>query len=307
MRPGHGPVRERPIPAVDAHVWKHTRREDKYVTVTIDLTPIRDGTGPARLLDMVAGRSRQALKIWLAERPDRWREGRAGCARGAHAPRGISTDPAWANRRLLLRGTNSLSARGWERLDYVFAVDDPTGQLEWAWAVKDHTCMLLATTTLDGAGNVMRTLHAFAKAAATPETDRLVATLEASCRAIEVLIVTGITNARTEAANTTVKNIKRTVRGFRNENHYMAPAHQCREARSVNTPQRAAINREAPDWRGFRPRIRMIAAEPRAQFLHFVPVVPAQPLVARMPHEAAGVVNGRVRRGRARRHSLGDE
>ncbi|MEP7765454.1 ISL3 family transposase, partial [Sanguibacter sp. 26GB23] len=38
---------------VDEHVWRHTRRGEKYVTVIIDLTPIRDGTGPARLLDMV--------------------------------------------------------------------------------------------------------------------------------------------------------------------------------------------------------------------------------------------------------------
>ena len=35
---------------VDEHVWRHTRRGDKYVTVIIDLTPVRDGTGPARLL-----------------------------------------------------------------------------------------------------------------------------------------------------------------------------------------------------------------------------------------------------------------
>ena len=43
---------------VDEHVWRHTRRGDKYVTVIIDLTPIRDGTGPSRLLDMVEGRSK---------------------------------------------------------------------------------------------------------------------------------------------------------------------------------------------------------------------------------------------------------
>ena len=52
---------------VDEHVWRHTRRGDKYVTVIIDLTAIRDGTGPARLLDMVEGRSKQAFKTWLAE------------------------------------------------------------------------------------------------------------------------------------------------------------------------------------------------------------------------------------------------
>jgi transposase len=60
---------------VDEHVWRHTRRGDKYVTVIIDLTPIRDDTGPARLLDMVAGRSKQAFKAWLADRPQAWREG----------------------------------------------------------------------------------------------------------------------------------------------------------------------------------------------------------------------------------------
>lgn len=44
------------------------------MTVVIDLTPIRDGTGPARLLDMVEGRSKQAFKTWLAARPQVWRD-----------------------------------------------------------------------------------------------------------------------------------------------------------------------------------------------------------------------------------------
>jgi transposase len=60
---------------VDEHVWRHTRRGDKYVTVIIDLTGIREGTGPARLLDMVEGRSKQVFKTWLAERPEAWRQG----------------------------------------------------------------------------------------------------------------------------------------------------------------------------------------------------------------------------------------
>jgi transposase len=60
---------------VDEHVWRHTRRGDKYVTVIIDLTGIRDGTGPARLLDMVEGRSKQAFKSWLTDRDQTWRDG----------------------------------------------------------------------------------------------------------------------------------------------------------------------------------------------------------------------------------------
>lgn len=63
------------VVGVDEHCWRHTRRGDKFVTVIIDLTPIRDGTGPARLLDMIEGRSKQAFKQWLAERPQAWRDG----------------------------------------------------------------------------------------------------------------------------------------------------------------------------------------------------------------------------------------
>ena len=59
---------------VDEHVWRHTRRGDKYVTVILDLTPVRSGTGPARLLDMLEGRSKQAFKQWLADRPQAWRD-----------------------------------------------------------------------------------------------------------------------------------------------------------------------------------------------------------------------------------------
>lgn len=59
---------------VDEHVWRHTRKGDKYVTVIIDLTPIRNGTGPSRLLDMVEGRSKQAFSTWLAARPKDWRD-----------------------------------------------------------------------------------------------------------------------------------------------------------------------------------------------------------------------------------------
>jgi transposase len=59
---------------VDEHVWRHTRAGDKYVTVIIDLTPVRDGTGPARLLDMVAGRTAGVFADWLAARPEAWRK-----------------------------------------------------------------------------------------------------------------------------------------------------------------------------------------------------------------------------------------
>lgn len=59
------------ILGVDEHVWKHTRRPGQpssFVTVLVDLTPLVDGTGPARLLDMRPGHSADVLRTWLQER-----------------------------------------------------------------------------------------------------------------------------------------------------------------------------------------------------------------------------------------------
>jgi transposase len=60
---------------VDEHAWRHTKRGDRYVTVVVDLTPVREGTGPARLLDMVEGRSKKVFATWLEARPQAWRDG----------------------------------------------------------------------------------------------------------------------------------------------------------------------------------------------------------------------------------------
>ena len=45
------------------------------MTVIIDLTPVRDGAGPARLLDMVEGRSKQVFKTWLQAQSAAFRAG----------------------------------------------------------------------------------------------------------------------------------------------------------------------------------------------------------------------------------------
>lgn len=60
---------------VDEHKWKHRRGQggSDFVTVIVDLTPAIDGTGPARLLDMVAGRSAEVLKDWLKDRTANFR------------------------------------------------------------------------------------------------------------------------------------------------------------------------------------------------------------------------------------------
>lgn len=61
---------------VDEHKWKHVRGDgtSSFVTVLVDLTPVIDGTGPARLLDMVEGRSAKVLTDWLDARDQAFRD-----------------------------------------------------------------------------------------------------------------------------------------------------------------------------------------------------------------------------------------
>lgn len=141
-------------------------------------------------------------------------------AREHKGRRGRLADPSWANRKLLLRGADTLSERGWDRLEKVFRNDDPTDELGAAWAVKEQVRRLLRTTTLADAWNERMRLGHYVQVANMPETDRLYDTIATWWPQIEVLIVTGATNAKVEAANTTVKQIKRTGRGFRNSHNY---------------------------------------------------------------------------------------
>jgi transposase len=134
--------------------------------------------------------------------------------------RGRAADTAWAHRQLLLRGADTLSERGWARLGRVFRDGDPTDELGAAWGVKEQLRILLKTTTLAGAHEAKMLLGHYVQVSAMAETDRLWNTICAWWNEIETLLITGVTNARTEAANTTIKNIKRTGRGFRNQDNY---------------------------------------------------------------------------------------
>ena len=65
---------------VDEHCWRHPRGRqardvERFVTVIIDLTPVRNGTGPARLLDLVEGRSKAVFRAWLDAQSSTFRAG----------------------------------------------------------------------------------------------------------------------------------------------------------------------------------------------------------------------------------------
>jgi transposase len=168
-------------------------------------------------------------------------------AHEVHQRRGRRTDPAWAHRMLLLRGYDTLSPRGQTRLEDILASDDPTGELGAAWGVKEALRLILASHTIDQARAAKTRFDTWVVAAATAETDRYAATVTAWWPHIEVYIATRVTNARTEAANTTIKHIKRTGRGYRNNTHYqtrilLRSAHRARQHRL--TSQGTTVNCE---------------------------------------------------------------
>ncbi|MEV7529377.1 ISL3 family transposase [Agrococcus sediminis] len=134
--------------------------------------------------------------------------------------RGRLQDASWANRKLLLRGGDTLTTAGMARLQRLFHHDDPTDELGAAWGVKEHVRMLLQVGSIADAHEAKMRLGMAVLAADMPETTKLFETICTWWQPIEVLIVTGATNARTEAANTAIKHIKRTARGFRNEHNY---------------------------------------------------------------------------------------
>jgi transposase len=163
-----------------------------------------DGFHLVQLANLMVTRVRQRL---IRDREDR---------------RGRKMDPAWANRRLLLRGYDTLSPQARARLEAVFATDDPTDELSAAWGIKEQLRRLLKVQTVEQARHQKMILGCYVLAADMEETWRLWATIEAWWPAIEVLIEHRVSNARTEAANTSIKQIKRTGRGYRNPAHYQA-------------------------------------------------------------------------------------
>lgn len=165
------------VVGVDEHVWRHTRRGDKYVTVIIELTPIRDGTGPARLLDMVEGRSKQAFKTWLAEREASWRE---------------------AVEVVAMDGFTGFKTAAAEELPDAVAVMDPFHVARLAGEALDECRRRVQQDTCGHRGRngdplyaARRTLHTGADLLTDKQTDRL-AELFATDQHVEVEATWGI-------------------------------------------------------------------------------------------------------------------
>ena len=156
--------------------------------------------------------------------------------------RGRTIDPAWANRRLLLRGRERLSQPALTRMWNGCIDHEPTGQILSAWIAKEELRALCATAARGGHPSEIRDqLYAFYRWCADaniPELTTLAETIETWWPAVETFLLTGLTNARTEGTNRLIKQVKRAACGFRNRENYRrrvrlhAPAHPPMSARN---------------------------------------------------------------------------
>jgi transposase len=134
--------------------------------------------------------------------------------------RGIARDPAWANRRRLLRGRERLSDQAYARMWEEILAQETTGQLLATWIAKEELRYLLALArTQPARSQISNRLFAFydwCARADVPEVTTLAKTIEAWWPQILAFIDTGITNAATEANNRLIKDAARIAFGFRN-------------------------------------------------------------------------------------------
>jgi transposase len=138
--------------------------------------------------------------------------------------RGRAVDPVWANRRLLLRGRERLSARALARMWNGCLDNDATGQILTAWAAKEELRRLLHAAARGGHRHEINArlydFYTWCADADIPELTTLAETIETWWPAVLVFLQTQITNARTEGFNRKIKHIKRAAYGFRNRTNY---------------------------------------------------------------------------------------
>jgi transposase len=229
------------------------RRRRRFVTAAVDLDS-------GEILDVFDGRAADDVQGWLATQPEEWVAGietvctdlhasyrsavrrsalakatlvvdpfhvvrvaneavtkcRARVQHAVHGHRGRRGDPLYANRKLLLIGAERLDQSGWDRLWDTF--DD---ELLEVWAGKELVRDIYLT---DDPAEAAFRLDTAIEWCADPDAPTELAALEMTLRKWrrEILAhhATGASNGRVEAANVTIKNVKRSGRGFRNLTNY---------------------------------------------------------------------------------------
>ena len=135
--------------------------------------------------------------------------------------RGWKGDPLYDIRRLLLLGAERVDERGWERIHTALADGDPDGEVRDTWVAKELVRDVYLATSLDDATAALDAAVAWCTDPdATIEQRTLAKTLVRWRSEILARHTTGASNGRVEAANLTIKHVKRSGRGFRNLGNY---------------------------------------------------------------------------------------
>lgn len=138
--------------------------------------------------------------------------------------RGRTSDPTWANRRLLLRARERLSDKAFARMWNGCIDHDPSNQLLAAWIAKEELRALLGCAARGGhRHDISHRLWRFYDWCArvdVPEVTTLAETVQAWWPEILAFLQLNVTNAGTEGTNRLIKQVKRHACGFRNEHHF---------------------------------------------------------------------------------------
>jgi transposase len=159
--------------------------------------------------------------------------------------RGWKGDPLYDIRKLLLMGAERVDETGWARIHAGLRDGDPDDAVTDTWVAKEKVRDLYLTDDPTLAADLLDDAIAWCSAPeATPEQITLAKTLRRWRSEIVAHHATGASNGPVEAANLTIKQIKRSGRGFRNFANY--------RLRILLTGQRAL--RETQPVTSIRPR-----------------------------------------------------
>lgn len=135
--------------------------------------------------------------------------------------RGWARDPLYATRKLFLLGAERVDETGWERIWAALRDGDSDGEVADCWVAKEKVRDIYLTDDPIVAEAVLDDAIAWCTAPeAGPELRRLAKMLRRWRAEILAHHHTGASNGPVEAANLTIKQVKRSGRGFRNFTNY---------------------------------------------------------------------------------------
>jgi transposase len=135
--------------------------------------------------------------------------------------RGRAGDRLYAGRKLLLLGAERVDEHGWECIRQILRDSDPADEILGCWVAKEYVRDVYLTDDPDEAETALeRAIVWCTEPEATIEQRRLAKTLRRWRNEILAHHTTGASNGKVEAANLTIKQIKRSGRGYRNFVNY---------------------------------------------------------------------------------------